>query len=394
MGKECADRPPEGVPVSDGVRPVDPLGQFRSENISAHPDRTQPYSMTASRPPSRGAHTTTRDDAVPLLAFVSETTLNAAATRSRRRSGVRFSPLSRIVRVRFVLAWAFMVRASQITWRSIRIVNGCFAVTRVLYARSRTGVTTVCATLRHAVRGLRERGAFGAADAMKIVNGELVSLWRALSFRGAAVTHRIRRSLPVVAHKPALPALSRSRRRVLQVRSWKYPIGLFVSGVAVGAILVTLAQTRSSGSARAVVVAASANQSPAPSSSGGTSIAAPTAAVSASPPVLDSPVSTAGLGSGATRSTVRAREASREDEPTRRVRFQGSLVITSRPGGAAIFMNGRHVGTTPLVLNDLPVGSRAVRLTLAGYAPWSRAVQVVAQQRTTVAATLQTSLGQ
>src|SRR5688572_25351903 len=216
MGKECADRAPEDVPVGDGARPVDPLAQFRSENISAHLDRTEPYSITASRQTSRGAHTTTRDDAVPLLVFVSETTLNVAATRSRRRSGIGFSPLSRIARVRFVLARAFIVRASQITWRSIRIVNRCFAVTPVLYARSRTGVTTVCANLRHAGRGLREGGAFGAADVMKIVNAELVSLWRALSFRGAAATNRIRRWLPVVAHKPALPALSHSRQRVLQ----------------------------------------------------------------------------------------------------------------------------------------------------------------------------------
>src|SRR5688572_31623733 len=74
MGKECADRAPEDVPVGDGARPVDPLAQFRSENISAHLDRTEPYSITASRQTSRGAHTTTRDDAVPLLVFVSETT--------------------------------------------------------------------------------------------------------------------------------------------------------------------------------------------------------------------------------------------------------------------------------------------------------------------------------
>lgn len=51
-------------------------------------------------------------------------------------------------------------------------------------------------------------------------------------------------------------------------------------------------------------------------------------------------------------------------------------------------MNGQHVGVTPLVLEDLPVGSRAVRLTLAGYETWSQSVQVVANRRTTIAAAL------
>jgi hypothetical protein len=54
-------------------------------------------------------------------------------------------------------------------------------------------------------------------------------------------------------------------------------------------------------------------------------------------------------------------------------------------------MNGRRMGTTPLELDDLPVGSRAIRLTLDGYDTWSRAVEVVADRRTTIAASLETS---
>jgi hypothetical protein len=46
------------------------------------------------------------------------------------------------------------------------------------------------------------------------------------------------------------------------------------------------------------------------------------------------------------------------------------------------------MGATPLLVPDLPVGSRAVRLTMSGYNTWSRAVQVVADRRTTVSATL------
>jgi PEGA domain-containing protein len=71
--------------------------------------------------------------------------------------------------------------------------------------------------------------------------------------------------------------------------------------------------------------------------------------------------------------------------------FRGSVSISSQPQGADVFMNGQRVGTTPLVLQNLDVGSRALRLTLDGHETWSRAVQVVANERATVVARLQRS---
>ncbi len=68
--------------------------------------------------------------------------------------------------------------------------------------------------------------------------------------------------------------------------------------------------------------------------------------------------------------------------------FRGSLRVDSRPRGAQVSVNGRVVGTTPLDLSRLPVGSRAVRLELDGYQQWSSAVQVVANQRARVMAEL------
>jgi len=68
--------------------------------------------------------------------------------------------------------------------------------------------------------------------------------------------------------------------------------------------------------------------------------------------------------------------------------YRGSVVVTSSPSGAAVFINGRHAGTTPVVLRGVPVGSRAVRVSLEGYATWSRAIQVVANRRTEVNAVL------
>src|SRR6185503_8035061 len=68
--------------------------------------------------------------------------------------------------------------------------------------------------------------------------------------------------------------------------------------------------------------------------------------------------------------------------------FRGSLVVNSRPPGARVFLNGRNVGQTPLVLKNQPAGSRAIRVALDGYEPWSGAVQVVADTETRLRAEL------
>jgi hypothetical protein len=69
--------------------------------------------------------------------------------------------------------------------------------------------------------------------------------------------------------------------------------------------------------------------------------------------------------------------------------YRGSLSVRSRPEGASVFINGRLVGTTPLVLANEAVGSRAVRVALNGYDSWSAATRVVAGRQTTLSADLQ-----
>jgi PEGA domain len=71
--------------------------------------------------------------------------------------------------------------------------------------------------------------------------------------------------------------------------------------------------------------------------------------------------------------------------------YHGSLVINSDPRGAEVFVNGERVGKTPLVLDNLQIGSRAVRLRLDGHESWSRAIDVVANHRSSVVAQLQPS---
>lgn len=68
--------------------------------------------------------------------------------------------------------------------------------------------------------------------------------------------------------------------------------------------------------------------------------------------------------------------------------YRGALVLSSSPDGAQVLLNGKVVGQTPLVLNDLPVGSRALVVRRDGYEPWSASVRIVANQRTPIRATL------
>ena len=68
--------------------------------------------------------------------------------------------------------------------------------------------------------------------------------------------------------------------------------------------------------------------------------------------------------------------------------YRGALRVNSQPRGARIFLNDRYVGQTPMLIRALPAGSRAVRLRLDGYQPWSRGVSVVANDVTTVGAKL------
>jgi hypothetical protein len=66
----------------------------------------------------------------------------------------------------------------------------------------------------------------------------------------------------------------------------------------------------------------------------------------------------------------------------------GALVIESRPIGAAVTVNDKPSGTTPVLLNELPPGEYRVTMTLPGYRPFSTSVRVVAGERARAAARL------
>lgn len=104
------------------------------------------------------------------------------------------------------------------------------------------------------------------------------------------------------------------------------------------------------------------------------------------PPVA--PVTTAFANTPVVQVADSQTAAPRAAAGTRRAQFRGSLIVDSRPSGAAVSVNGRSVGQTPLVLRDQSAGSRAIRVALDGYEPWWTAVQVVANTETHLRAEL------
>jgi hypothetical protein len=68
--------------------------------------------------------------------------------------------------------------------------------------------------------------------------------------------------------------------------------------------------------------------------------------------------------------------------------YTGSMYVDSRPRGARVLVNGKAVGTTPLRLTDLPVGSHVVRLELEDHRVWSTSARVQAGQEARVTGSL------
>ena len=70
-------------------------------------------------------------------------------------------------------------------------------------------------------------------------------------------------------------------------------------------------------------------------------------------------------------------------------REPGVLQVDSRPRGAQVFVDGRLVGTTPLMLTEVRPGTHAVRIDLRGHRRWVASVDVAPGARQRVAASLE-----
>jgi serine/threonine-protein kinase len=70
-------------------------------------------------------------------------------------------------------------------------------------------------------------------------------------------------------------------------------------------------------------------------------------------------------------------------------RFVGRLNVESRPEAARVFLDGRLIGTTPLVVASVPAGEHAIRIELDGYRRWSSSIRIVAAEQNRVTASLE-----
>ena len=73
--------------------------------------------------------------------------------------------------------------------------------------------------------------------------------------------------------------------------------------------------------------------------------------------------------------------------------YQGTLTVQSLPAGAAVYLNQRYVGETPLAVPRLRAGSHVVWVQGEGYRKWTAGVHVPADRNTTIRANLERQSG-
>ncbi len=75
--------------------------------------------------------------------------------------------------------------------------------------------------------------------------------------------------------------------------------------------------------------------------------------------------------------------------PPRSQSYAGSIYVDSRPRGARVLIDGKLMGTTPVRIPDVPVGSHVVRLQLEDHRDWTTSTRVVATQESRVTGSLE-----
>jgi serine/threonine protein kinase len=77
------------------------------------------------------------------------------------------------------------------------------------------------------------------------------------------------------------------------------------------------------------------------------------------------------------------------EEPAPTPTGPASMEVVSRPSGAQVYIDGRIVGRTPLMVSDVNPGDHSVRIALPGHQRWATTVNVAAGSRARVAASLE-----
>jgi hypothetical protein len=69
--------------------------------------------------------------------------------------------------------------------------------------------------------------------------------------------------------------------------------------------------------------------------------------------------------------------------------YTGSVYVDSRPRGARVFLDGKAVGTTPVSVPDVAIGSHVVRLEMPDHRSWSAVTRVSAGRQERVTGSLE-----
>lgn len=88
-----------------------------------------------------------------------------------------------------------------------------------------------------------------------------------------------------------------------------------------------------------------------------------------------------------------SRPAPRRDPPrsenAKPESFTGSIYVDSRPRGARVLLDGKVVGTTPMRIPDVRIGSHIIRLQLDDHSDWTSSARVVSGQESRVTGSLE-----
>jgi hypothetical protein len=76
-------------------------------------------------------------------------------------------------------------------------------------------------------------------------------------------------------------------------------------------------------------------------------------------------------------------------EPAAPRAYLGAVYVDSRPRGASVYLDGKLVGTTPLRIPEVGIGSHVVRLELPDHRTWTSSARVTAGEETRVTGSLE-----
>ena len=97
----------------------------------------------------------------------------------------------------------------------------------------------------------------------------------------------------------------------------------------------------------------------------------------------------AGAGAAAAAERPASTRQTTRPESARVESFSGSIYVDSRPRGARVLLDGKVIGTTPMRIPDVPIGSHIIKLQLDDHSDWTSSTRVVAGEESRVTGSLE-----